>query len=168
MVGSGPADGILSAGPKSRWRIDGSLPLLGEGRSTTRRAHQGRIRALALGEVEFVLAGADEQRRQAVVPLVTPRLHIVPIQLVARLRPFHFGGPRPCPGHRILDRHFVLERVRVETCEAFDQMQVLAGALIVSLLVEVGDIDDQRITFPVTAGISPPLVDVLWQMRGVR
>ena len=46
-------------------------------------------------------------------------------------------------------------------------MQVLAGTLVVGLGTEIGDVDDQGVTLPLSTRVPPPLADVRGQMRTV-
>src|SRR5204863_4834627 len=55
--------------------------------------------------------------------------------------------------------------VRVNSSEPLDEMQVLAGSLIVGLRREVGDVDDERVAVPVAARVAMPLADVRGKMR---
>src|SRR5262249_23068073 len=48
---------------------------------------------------------------------------------------------------------------------ALDEMKVLAGALEFGLGAEIGDVDDQRVAFPVATRVAPPQTDGLREMR---
>ena len=52
---------------------------------------------------------------------------------------------------RLFDRDDILERVRVEPCPAFDEVQVLAGAAEVACVREIGDVDDECLALPPAA-----------------
>src|SRR5437899_7451430 len=136
--------------------------------SASRAAQCGRIRTSARRERTLLCARARKQRSHAEVPLVTPGLLIDAICLIALLVQLQLHGPRSGPRCRILDRDGVFERVRIEPCPAFNQMQVFAGSLEVRFRSEIGDVDDQCIPLPMTAGVSPPLAQVGGKMRTPR
>src|ERR1700739_3062382 len=46
-------------------------------------------------------------------------------------------------------------------------MEILARAAKICLFAEVGDVDYQRIAFPARDGITPVLLNILWQMRPI-
>ena len=86
--------------------------------------------------------------------LVDPiRLRALPGQILP-------DRPRPRPRRRILDRDDVVDHVLVDTGPPFDEAQVLARPLPIRFRTEVGHVDDERIAFPVCAGITRPLADV--------
>ena len=133
-----------------------------------RRCPSCRVGAFARRErVVPRRASAEQHRRQAVVPLVAPRLVVDPIRLLVLPAHFLLHGPRFRPRRRILDRHGVLERLRVHARPAFDQVQVLARALEVDLRREVRDVDDQRVAFPVAARVAEPLPDRRREVRAL-
>ncbi len=73
-------------------------------------------------------------------------------------------GPGGHPNRRVLDRVFVEQRVRVAKGESLDQRQVLTPAQerppdLIVLPVEVHRLDHERLTVPVSAGITHPLSD---------
>ena len=107
----------------------------------------------------LVHAGADEQRRQPVVPLVAPRLVVDPVLPVALPRQLLADRPRRHPRRRILDRHLVFERVLVEARVAFDQAPVRARFAEGELGREVGGLDDQGVALPAAARIAVPQTD---------
>src|SRR5207245_5314744 len=74
-------------------------------------------------------------------------------------------GPGRGPCHRIGDREFVEERLGGDAGETLDHMQSRAGSPEVRLVSEIRCVDDQRIAFPSSTRLSPPLPDVLWYMR---
>src|SRR5579863_4357526 len=43
-------------------------------------------------------------------------------------------------------------------------MKILARAAKIGLFAEVGDVHDQRIAFPARDGITPVLMNILWEM----
>src|SRR5205823_10503802 len=63
--------------------------------------------------------------------------------LIALLVQLQLHGPRSGPRCCILDRGGVFERVCIEPCPAFNQMQVFAGSLEVRFRREIGDVDNQ-------------------------
>src|SRR5262252_1702521 len=65
-------------------------------------------------------------------------------------------GPGPRPRRRIVYREAVLEGVGIEAREAFDEMEVRAGAAEARLVGEVGRVDDERVALPVSARIADP------------
>ena len=60
----------------------------------------------------------------------------------------------------ILERRLVLDGVGIEKLPALDHVQLraveIAGAIEPGLVVEVRDVDDQRVAFPVAARIAEP------------
>src|SRR5262245_12453974 len=80
----------------------------------------------------------------------------------------HAHAPRPREHARILDGHFICDVVAIEWREALDQVQLLAvkisGAVEPRLVVEVDDVDDERVAFPSPARVAHPPVDVAWRM----
>src|SRR5204863_8722270 len=90
---------------------------------------RGRIRASSLGERRIHRARAGEQAWLTVVPLVTTRLGVESIQLVALFVEVQLDRPRPGPYRGILDCDLVLERVCIDARPPFDEMPVLAGPL---------------------------------------
>src|SRR5205814_8703158 len=97
----------------------------------------------------------------AVIPFVTGMLKYRAIYLHKR----QFGFPRSCPRRGIFDREFVTDCLVAGTCEALDDFHVLAGAPERSLVVEVGCLDNQRISFPAAPRVAQPRADALWRMR---
>ena len=88
---------------------------------------------------------------------MAPGLLIDSIRGVVLFVVFLLDGPGSRPRRWILDRDGVLDRVRVETCPPFDEMQVFLGSLEVRLGAEIGDVDDQRIALPASSRVAPPL-----------
>src|SRR5437016_3156413 len=94
------------------------------------------------------------------------------IPLVTRVFVHHFRallhgnhcGPGSRPDRRIVDREFVLKPVCGDACEAFDHMQPRAGPSEVDLRGEVCGVDNKRIAFPMSAGVTQPLAEVLAEM----
>src|SRR5207253_7659761 len=56
-------------------------------------------------------------------------------------------------------------RIRTGAREAFDQMQILVRSPEMSLISEIGRVDDQRISLPMAARIPHPLSNARRQMR---
>src|SRR5258706_16332716 len=96
---------------------------------------------------------------------MAPRLHVVAIRRVALPRQFLLHRPRSHPCRGIVDGHDVLERVVVHTRPALDEVQVLTRALELGLAAEVRHVHDQRVPFPTTARVAPPLPHVWRQVR---
>src|SRR5262245_43867084 len=72
------------------------------------RAFRGRVGTALFGERALLLARAQKQRRHPVVALVTPRLLVDPVFLVALLGVFLLDGPGSGPRRWIFDRDGVL------------------------------------------------------------
>src|SRR5258705_4230806 len=167
MPGRGRAD--LKVGPYvlSRQRI---AVLTGVGKSQRESSTPGgalpsRIGTLLRDEGALLAARARQQRHHPVVALVAPGLLVDPVRLVALLAVVLLDGPRFRPRRGILDGDRVLDRVRVNACPPFDQVQVLLGTLEVGLGAEIGHIDHECPAFPAAARVAPPLADVRRQMR---
>src|SRR6266568_2193232 len=84
------------------------LPFVGksESKSSTSGGRSGRaqrrgIRAASFRERSLRDARAQQQRRQPVIPLLTPRLIVDAIRRVALLLQLLFDGPRSGPRRRI-------------------------------------------------------------------
>ena len=75
----------------------------------------------------------------------------------------HADLPRPREDLRILHRRFVDDDVGARAHVAFDDVQRLAvevaGAIEPALVVEAGDVDDQRLAFPTSDRLTHPRVD---------
>src|SRR5207249_10621041 len=97
-------------------------------------------------------AGTGENILEGEIPLVTG-------VFVDQLRTLPHGNhcsPGFRPNRRIVDREFVLKRVRGEACEAFDHMQARAGAPDVERGGDVVGVDNERIAFPMPGGHALP------------
>src|SRR4029453_1947737 len=74
----------------------------------------------------------------------------------------HADAPGTREHFRILDGHLIRDVVAIEWREALHQMQLLAvkvsGAVEPRLVVEVDDVDDERVAFPAGAPGAPPPV----------
>src|SRR5213593_3720542 len=79
-------------------------------------------------------ASTGENILEGEIPLVTGVL----VDQLRTLPHGNHGGPGSRPNRRIVDREFVLKRVRSDACEAFDHMQARAGPLESDLGGEVG------------------------------
>src|SRR5205809_6770174 len=100
-------------------------------------------------------ASTSENILEGKIPLVTG-------VFVDQLRTLPHGnhcGPGFRPNRRIVDREFVLKRVRADACEAFDHMQARAGPPEVEFGGKVCGVDNKRVAFPMPAGITHPLAD---------
>src|SRR5438094_9367399 len=64
--------------------------------------------------------------------------------------------PRRRPRRRIVDRDCVIDSIGRDGREAFDGMQVIGRAHEVVLRREVGRVDDERPTFPVSSRVALP------------
>src|SRR5438128_1341274 len=140
------------------------IDLLNAG-STARAARGGWIRTPALGKGPLLCARPRELSCQAVVPLVTPWLHVETIGFDGLPGQFLFHRPRLRPRRRIVDRDDILQRVGVDTRPAFDQVQVLARSLEVGLRAEIRHVDNERLALPAPPRVSPPEPDVRGEMR---
>jgi hypothetical protein len=76
---------------------------------------------------------------------------------------FSFPGARKCC--RIVDCEFVEDGILVGPREALDQMQVLIGVAEVRLVREIGCVDYECVSLPMTARIAEPLTDIFRDMR---
>ena len=70
------------------------------------------------------------------------------IRLLVLFSQFRLDSPRLRPRRRIVQRDGVLDCRRPGAGEAFDEMQILAGAKEVGLGVEIRHVDDQVQKFP--------------------
>src|SRR5439155_18692694 len=104
--------------------------------------------------------------KQALVALMAVHL-INLILLIAVLLQSLDGRPWPCPCGRILNRDLVGKRIGIDALVPLDQTQILAGIMIFVPLVEIRDVDDERVPFPMSACIAPALADAARQMRSV-
>src|SRR5437667_1587932 len=101
-------------------------------------------------------ASTGENILEGEIPLVTG-------VFVDQLRTLPHGnhcGPGFRPNRRIVDREFVLKRVRGDACEAFDHMQARAGPPEVEFGGEVCGVGNERSAFPMPAGVVQPLAEV--------
>src|ERR1051325_1166258 len=73
--------------------------------------------------------------------------------------------PRPRPGGGIFERDLVFERVRANTPELFDHMQVFRRSHEVTLRVKIRGVDDQRLSLPMAPRIAVPLANRRWKVR---
>ena len=97
--------------------------------SDDNRAPRRGIGAAPFRECPLRGARARQQRRKAVVPLVTPRLIVKLIRRVALLLQLLLDGPRSDPRRRIVDRHDILDCVRAKTRPPFNEVQVSVSSL---------------------------------------
>src|SRR5438477_2409844 len=105
-------------------------------------------------------ASTGENILEGEIPLVTGVL----VDQLRTLPHGNHGGPGFRPNRRIVDREFVLKRVRGDAGEAFDHMQARTGPPEVEFGGEVCGVDNKRIAFPMPAGVAQPLADVLGEM----
>src|SRR5262249_39626515 len=61
-----------------------------------------------------------------------------------------FSGPRSRPGVRILDRHPIPERLRIDAREALDDVEAFAGVEVVRVATEVRRVHDEGLAFVVS------------------
>src|SRR5207245_9079770 len=124
-----------------------------------------RIGTLSLRKGGLGHALSPHQPRGGIVSFDAARLIINSVLLLALLSELLLDRPRPRPHRRILDRDGVFERARPGPRPAFEQMQVLARALIISLRTEVRHVDHQRIALPMAARVAVPLAEAGRQVR---
>src|SRR5262249_29663679 len=124
-----------------------------------------RIGATSLRKRALLHAPSVQQPGQAKVSLDAARLVINPVLLVTLSSELLLHGPWSGPHGRIFDQDLIREGRWPGPRPALDQMQVLACPEHVGLGTEVGHVDHERITFPVTAGVAEPLTDVGRQVR---
>src|SRR5262249_34149621 len=122
------------------------------------------MRTPTLGEGKLFHARASQQPRKTIVSFDAARLGIKPVIRVAQLDEILLGGPWACPHRRIVDRNRVFKCIRTGPRPALDQMQVLAGALIIGLRAEVRHVDHEGTAFPMPARVAVPLADTGRQM----
>src|SRR6266436_2545793 len=117
---------VTVPGPREGVRV---RPLVGKAaadKSSASGDHdtQGRgIRASSFRELPLCDARPAQQRHQAGIPLVAPRLIVDSIRRIALLFQFLLDGPRSRPRRRVVNGDDILDRVRVETRPAFHEMQ---------------------------------------------
>src|SRR5260221_8222783 len=119
-----------------------------------------RIGTSSLGEGEVCLPRRKHHRWEGVVSFGATRLVVYSVFLLALSRELLLDGPWACPRSRVFDGDLVFEGVRAGPRPALDQVQVLAGALKISLWTEVRHVDHERIAFPMAARVTIPLADV--------
>src|SRR5262245_1500146 len=110
-------------------------------------AHRRGVGATSCRVRPLRLARAAQQRDQAVVPFVTPRLIVDAVLGVALLLQLLSGRPRSDPRRRIVDRDDIVDRVRIDARPPLDQMQMFVSALEIRLRRKVCNVDDQRVAF---------------------
>ena len=122
------------------------------------------VHSLALLEPAlFVGASAAEDVPHRVVSLVTGVLENLCLLAVALQR--DTNRPRLRERGRVVNGDRVVDRVGANPREAFDQPQRLARSPEVGLVREVRHLDNQRVAFPVTAGVTQILTDTLADVR---
>src|SRR6266567_5530493 len=104
----------------------------------------------------LVEPGSGENTHHALIRLVT---RVLIDLFVSQLQRNH-GCPGPRPRRRIVDRDFVVDSVRADARETFDDVQVLVRSPEVTLGRVIGRVDDQRVALPVTNRVTEPLPDV--------
>src|SRR5262249_39276481 len=124
-----------------------------------------RMRTPSLGKGELFRTRSPHQSRQTVVSFDAAGLVIKSVLLIALPAELLADSPGLGPHRRFFDRGNVLERGRPGARPPLDQMQVLPRALKVRLRAEVRHVDDERIPFPVTTGVTVPLADIGRQVR---
>ena len=84
---------------------------------------------------------------------MAPRLIVDSVLLVTLTLQFLPDRPRCRPYRRILNRHFVFERILVDTRIPFDELPVLTRLTVGKLGRKVRSLDNQRVTFPGTTRV---------------
>ena len=95
------------------------------------------------------------------VPLMTRILVDAGLHLCQTDHRCPWFGPR----RRVEDGDFVVDGARGDTCEAFNEMQVVGRSEKVALGGEVRRIDDQGVSVPSAPRVPAPLRDALAEMR---
>src|SRR5215471_18390649 len=123
------------------------------------------MRTASLRKGELFSTRSPHQSRETIVSFDAARLVIKPVLLIALPGELLLDGPGLGPHRRIFDRHHVFERGWPSAPPALDQMHVLARALKIRLRAEVRHVDDERVTLPVTTGVTVPLANMCRQVR---
>src|SRR5215510_870235 len=119
---------------------------------------------LLRGFVRLSPPGAAQNIFERVVRFVTGVLKNV---FIGR-RPGKLAGPRPCPCGWIFNRKPVKQRIGSDARETFDNVEVLTRSTEPCLVGEVGGVDNECVSFPMTDGVAHPLADRLRQMLRVH
>src|SRR5678816_4152526 len=98
----------------------------------------------------FKSASAIECREHAVVSFMTGVL----VHCFARSLHRNLSGPAFRKRLGIVDRELVQERFGIGTREAFDEMHVFAGPSESHFAAEIGGVDDERISFPMSTRVT--------------
>src|SRR3989442_5526531 len=112
------------------------------------------------GLLRCARTGKDAQHPFS-VPLVTRIL----VDLGLNLLEINGDGPGPGPRSRVGEGDFVVDRIRRDTGEAFDDMQVFRRSQKVVLEGEVRGVDDQRCAVPSAPRVSAQPGDTPGKMR---
>ena len=96
-----------------------------------------------------------------VIPFVAREL----IELVPGLLQANRRRPRLRPRRRVVDRNLVIDPVRADTREPFNQVQVFGGSQEAALGGKIGGVDDQRLPLPAAPRIAVPLTNARRKMR---
>src|SRR3984893_60340 len=74
--------------------------------------------------------------------------------------------PRPRPGGGIVDGELVFDRLRINALEGFRDLLGFVVTVAIGVIgPKVRGFDDQRVAFPMSAGVSMPLVDIRRDVR---
>src|SRR5262249_13833877 len=119
-----------------------------------RRILRRRIRALPFLEVLVVHTRADEQRWQTVIALVAAWLVVNAVLGVRLLGQFLLGRPGGRPHCWIRHRDGVLERLCIQSRDAFDERQVFGGAADWEVRREVRRLYDERVSLEMPARVA--------------
>src|SRR5205823_2632182 len=96
---------------------------------------------------------------------MTARFVVDSVRLLILAHQFLFHGPWPRPCRRVVDDHGVFDRCRIDPSPALHEMQFFARAPVAELWRKIGNVDNQRVAFPVSARITETLWDRRRQMR---
>src|SRR5437870_5315164 len=96
---------------------------------------------------------------------MTARFVLDSVRLLILAHQFLFHSPWPSPCCRVVDDHGVFDRCRIDPSPALHEMQFFARAPVAELWRKIGNVDNQRVAFPVSARITETLRDRRRQMR---
>src|SRR5262249_29655904 len=136
-----------------------------EKEATLVMVHRPRIETLSGFEFALLDPPSMQQAWKSEIAFDAAWLGINPILFAALHAELLLHGPGARPHARIFDRDLIGECIGSRAGPALYQMEIFARALIIGLGTEVRDIHDQRVAFPMAAGVAVPLPDIRGQMR---
>src|SRR5262249_41112076 len=140
---------------KFAWRAWGASD-----RPSTRTRHFPMLLRLRRPPRRVTHASSAEHILECVVALMTRVL----VHDLIGPDPWILARPRSLPGRRVLNRKPIEQRLGVEPAEPLDHMEILARALKLRLVGEVGRVDDERVALPMPDRISHPALDLFRQV----